>query len=105
METFYHVFQQSLNFAIPLLIVALGGMFSEKSGVINIALEGIMIIGAFTGAMFLAAVRGNEFFSANPQLKFILAIILGAVSGMIFASLLAFASVNMKADQTIGGRP
>ena len=40
METFYHVFQQSLNFAIPLLIVALGGMFSEKSGVINIALEG-----------------------------------------------------------------
>ena len=47
MSTVYFLVQQTMFFSIPLLIVALGGMFSERSGVINIALEGIMIMGAF----------------------------------------------------------
>ncbi len=53
MSTLYLVFQQTMFFTIPLLLVALGGMFSERSGIINIALEGIMIMGAFTSILFI----------------------------------------------------
>jgi ABC-type uncharacterized transport system permease subunit len=103
METFYFIFQQALYFSIPLLIVALGGMFSEKSGVVNIALEGIMVIGAFCGIFFINVMQKIGAFASTPQLLFVLALLVGGLAGMLYASLLAFASVNMKADQTIGG--
>ena len=51
MNILYFVVQQTMFFAIPLLIVAIGGMYSERSGVINIALEGIMVFGAFTSIL------------------------------------------------------
>ena len=53
MDILSFIVQQTMFFAIPLLIVATGGMYSERSGVINIALEGIMVIGAFCGIFFI----------------------------------------------------
>ena len=51
--------QQTINYAIPLLIVALAGVFAERSGVINLALEGIMIFGAFIGVLFVRLMQGS----------------------------------------------
>ncbi len=99
MSSVYFIFQQTMFFTIPLLIVALGGMFSERSGIINIALEGIMIIGAFCSILFIHLTEG--FLSGQVQL--LLAIGVAALSGLLFSLLHAYASVNMKADQTISG--
>ena len=99
MELLYFLIQQTLLFMIPLLIVALGGMFSERSGVVNIALEGIMVMGAFTSIFFINLTQG--FMSGNTQL--IIAILIAAVTGMAFSLFHAIAAVNLKADQTISG--
>lgn len=53
--------QQTLIYSIPLMIVALAGVFSERSGIINLALEGIMIMGAFIGVMSVRILQGSEF--------------------------------------------
>lgn len=90
-------------FAVPLLLVALGGMFSERSGVINIALEGIMIIGALCSCLTLSALDKAGMGATSPQLAMLIAILAAAVSGAVYSLLLAFASINLKADQTIGG--
>ena len=74
-------------------------MFSERSGVVNIALEGIMIIGAFTGIFFISRF-GNLF---SPTITLFIAIIISALSGLIFSLLHAYASINMSADQVISG--
>jgi len=86
-------------FSIPLLIVALGGMFSERSGVINIALEGIMIMGAFTSILFISTFQ--EQLPGQPIL--ILAILVAALTGIIVSLAHAYASINMKANQVISG--
>lgn len=99
METIYFLVQQTMLFSIPILLVALGGMFSERSGVVNIALEGIMIIGAFTGIFFISRF-GNLF---SPTITLFIAIIISALSGLIFSLLHAYASINMSADQVISG--
>lgn len=94
---------QSLFFIIPLLIVALAGMFSEKSGTINIALEGLMVIGAFSGTFFISKMQLLDNFTNNPQLFLVIAILLAGLGGMLFSSLLAFLAINMRANQVIGG--
>jgi ABC-type uncharacterized transport system permease subunit len=99
MNVVFTVFQQTMFFTIPLLIVALGGMFSERSGIINIALEGIMIMGGFVSILFINRTQGMM----SGQLQLILAVAIAAIAGMIFSLFHAFASINMKADQTISG--
>lgn len=99
MDTLFLVFQQTMFFTIPLLLVALGGMFSERSGIINIALEGIMIMGAFSGILFINLTQD----SLNGQVQLFLAILVSVVTGILFSLFHAFASINMKADQTISG--
>lgn len=93
----------TILFAVPLLLVAMGGMFSERSGVINIALEGIMIIGGLTGCIALSMIDASGFGVLHPQLSMFAAILVSAAMGALFSLLLAFASINLKADQTIGG--
>lgn len=99
MNTVYFVAQQTMFFAIPLMIVALGGMFSERSGIVNIALEGIMVMGAFTGISFLSIFQNVM----SGQLLLILAVIVSGLTGIVFSMLHAFASINLRADQTISG--
>jgi len=97
------ILSATILFAAPLLMVALGGMFSERSGIINIALEGIMIIGALCSCLFLRVLDDSGFGALHPQLAMFYAVLMAAGTGALFALLLAFASINLKADQTIGG--
>ena len=100
MDTIYYLIQNMLPVAIPLLLVALGGMFSERSGVINLALEGIMLFGAFFGCLTVYFVQGT---GMNPQIILMIAMLVAAITGVAYSMLLAFAAINMKADQTISG--
>lgn len=99
MSVLYFVVQQTMYFAIPLLIVAIGAMYSERSGVINIALEGIMIMGAFVGIFFINTFQDQM----SGQGLLLLTILVVGVAGGLFSLLHAFAAINMKADQTISG--
>lgn len=99
METLYFLVQQTMFFSIPLLIVALGGMFSERSGVVNIALEGIMIMGAFSSILFISTFQDT--LPGQPVL--LLGILVAAITGVIISLAHAYAAINMKADQVISG--
>lgn len=99
MNILFLVVQQTMFFSIPLLIVALGGMFTERGGVTNIALDGMMIMGAFTSIFFINQMQG----SMSGQILLILAILIAVGTGMIFSLLLAYSAINMKSDQIIGG--
>lgn len=101
MDIISFLFRQTLLFAVPLLIVALGGLFSERSGVVNIALEGIMIFSAFCGILFMNYMQANEIMSG--QLLLIVSIVVAGIMGGLFSLLHAFAAIHMKADQTISG--
>ena len=89
----------TLLYGIVLMLVALGGMFSEHSGIINIALEGIMVIGGVAGVLTLTMLPA----SLPAFATVIIAVLVAAIAGMVYSLLLAFASINLKADQTIGG--
>ncbi len=104
MDNLLLILQKTLIYAIPLLIVALGGCFAERSGIINLALEGEMIFGAFIGALCVRMFQGADgYLLAHPQLMFLVALLISGISGAIFSLLLSFASVKLKADQTIAG--
>ena len=91
--------QYTLIFSSVLILVALGGCFSEHSGVINLGLEGVMVIGALGGALMMRyAPEGTS------GLAMVLLVLLAAVVfGVLYSSLLAVACINFKADQTIVG--
>ena len=100
MDTFYYLVQNMLPVAIPLLLVALGGMFSERSGVINIGLEGIMLFGAFFGCLTVLSIQNT---GLHAQIILLIAMVVSALAGWVYSLLLSFAAVNMRADQTITG--
>lgn len=91
--------QYMLIFAAVLMLVALGGCFSEHSGVINIGLEGIMVFGALGGALVMRFLPDG-----TPAVMMILLSVLAAMMlGMLYSLLLAVAAINLKADQTLVG--
>ena len=103
MSNFILICQKTIIYAIPLLIVALAGVFAERSGIINLALEGEMIFGAFVGALFVYYAQAGGWFLENQQLLFIIALLISGVFGALFSLLLSFGAIKFKADQTIVG--
>ena len=91
--------QYTLVFASVLMLVALGGCFSEHSGVINIGLEGIMVFGALGGALVMSQIPATA-----PAVVIVVCAILAAMlMGLLYSLLLAVAAINFKADQTLVG--
>ena len=96
-----HVITDSLAFILPLLIMAIGGIFSEKSGVTNLALEGLQGFGAFTGAV--AAALCATHFAAGSTAPFYIALISAVIGGAVFSLLHAFLCIRFRADQVVSG--
>lgn len=89
----------TLVYSTPLILAAIGGIFSERSGVVNIGLEGLMVIGAFASAVFAFYAEDAGWGPVSPWIG----MLAGALAGVVIASIHAVASINFKADQTISG--
>ena len=90
--------QYTLIFASVLLLVALGGCISEHSGIINLGLEGIMVIGALGGALVMSNLQ-----TSSALLMVLAAMLVAALMGMLYSCLLGVASIRFRADQTLVG--
>lgn len=97
MDVLYFILQLAIASTIPLALVAFGALFSERSGVVNIALEGIMLMGGFVGAVVIAAIEA----SVPAQLAALIGIGTGAIVGIVYSLLHAYAAINMKSNQII----
>ncbi|MCU9533282.1 ABC transporter permease [Streptococcus sp. CSL10205-OR2] len=87
-----------LIYATPLILTSIGGTFSERSGVVNVGLEGIMVIGAFSGVIFNLQFA-DTFGDATPWLG----VLVGGFVGMVFSLLHALATINFRADHIVSG--
>lgn len=99
MDTFLSLLDSMLQYTAPILIAAIGGFYSEKSGVVNIALDGFVIFGAFIASFFATAIYAGEPTVSNLVICLIVATLAGAVMSLVHS----FISINLKADQTISG--
>lgn len=90
-----------LAFALPMFIMAIGGIFSEKSGITNLALEGLQGFGAFTGAFF--AVMLMQSTGASSVLPYYLSFVIAAIGGMLYSYVHVILCIKLKANQVISG--
>lgn len=90
-----------LSFALPLLIIAIGGIYSERSGITNLALEGLLGFGAFSGGLFVAFFGAR--FAAGSAAPMYLAFVFAAIGGAIYAMLHALLCITFRANQVISG--
>ncbi len=97
MSTFYFVVQQVIICAVPLLVVAIGGIFSEKGGIMNFSLEGIMLAGAFLGTLYLHGLENGT------QWNYICALLLAGVAGVAIILPHAISSISLRGNQIISG--
>lgn len=98
--TIQQIFPYAVLFTIPLLITGLGGLFSERSGIVNIGLEGLMVIGSFVAAFVIFQLQ--TIWPGNPA-NIWLGLFAALVAGVLFSLLHAFASINLSANQVISG--
>lgn len=99
METFI---REGMIFALPLFIMAIGGIYSERSGITNLALEGLQGVGAFGGA-FLAVVMNQIWGVDNPQVVYYLSLVFAVVFGALFSLIHGLLCIKFKANQVISG--
>lgn len=92
------IITQTLVYSAPLIFTALGGTFSERSGIVNVGLEGIMVMGAFSSVVFNLTFA-NTFGDATPWIG----CLVGGGVGMLFSLLHAIATINLRADHIISG--
>jgi ABC-type uncharacterized transport system permease subunit len=92
------IITQTLVYSTPLVFTALGGTFSERSGIVNVGLEGIMVMGAFSSVVFNLTFA-STFGGATPWLT----CLVGGIVGMLFSLLHAVATINLRADHIISG--
>lgn len=90
-----------MSFALPLFIMAIGGIYSERSGVTNLAIEGLQGFGAFVGALFVVLTSGTQ--GTDSQTIFYLSFLFATLGGMAYALLHALLCVKFKANQVISG--
>ncbi|MEE6449024.1 ABC transporter permease [Gottfriedia acidiceleris] len=100
MDLIIQIFPYAIAYTIPLLIVALGGLFSERSGVVNIGLEGLMVVGGFTSALTISKLQETH---QGEVWVIWVGILVAVLTGALFSLLHAFASINLHADQVISG--
>ena len=93
-----HIFPYAVAFTIPLLVTSLGGLYSERSGVVNIGLEGLMIVGSFASAATIVGLYPVM----GPDSVWV-GILVAMAAGALFSLLHAFASINLNANQVISG--
>ena len=92
------VFPYAVSYTIPLLITVLGALYCERSGIVNIGLDGLMIVGSFAGALTVSKLQANGVAGALW-----IGLLVAALVGVLFSLLHAFASINLNADQVISG--
>jgi len=97
-EIISSIFPYAIAFTIPLLITALGGLFSERSGIVNIGLEGLMVVGSFVGALVASLLR-----TVMPGMNVWIGLVAAVAAGALFSLLHAVASINLNANQVISG--
>ncbi|WP_223702670.1 ABC transporter permease [Sutcliffiella deserti] len=98
--TIQQIAPYAIIFTIPLLITALGALFSERSGVVNIGLEGLMVVGAFSGALVI--LKMQQLMPGQTRAIWI-GLLVATIVGLLFSLLHAFASINLSANQIISG--
>jgi simple sugar transport system permease protein len=97
-DTLVSIFPYAIAYTIPMLMTSLGGLYSERSGVTNLGLEGLMLVGYFASAITIKMSEATLGINALP-----VGLLVGVAAGAIFSLLHAFASINLKADQVISG--
>ncbi len=98
LDVLYFIVPAAIFYAAPLIFTAIGGVFSERSGVVNIGLEGLMVVGAFIGILF-NLLFVDVFGAVTPWVSLLAAMIVAS----LFSLLHAVASVSFRADQVVSG--